>query len=42
MDSNPALIKKEKQSNLVISEYALGARRRKVLTIHAVPTVKLP
>jgi HAMP domain-containing protein/signal transduction histidine kinase/CheY-like chemotaxis protein len=41
MDYNPNLVKKEKQSNLVISEYALGQQDEK-LSIHKVPTVKLP
>ena len=41
MDYNPNLVKKEKQSALVISEYALG-QTGESLTIQAVPTVKLP
>ena len=41
MDYNPNLVKKEKQSNLVISEYALGQKDGN-LSIQAVPTVKLP
>jgi HAMP domain-containing protein/signal transduction histidine kinase/CheY-like chemotaxis protein len=41
MDYNPTLVKKEKQSSLVISEYALG-QKDGTRSIHAVPTVKLP
>ena len=41
MDYNPALVKKEKQSTLVVSEYPLG-QAGETLTIQTVPTVKLP
>jgi HAMP domain-containing protein/signal transduction histidine kinase/CheY-like chemotaxis protein len=41
MEYNPALFKKEKQSTLVISEYALG-QKDESLAIQTVPTVKLP
>jgi signal transduction histidine kinase/CheY-like chemotaxis protein len=41
MDYNPNLVKKEKQSSLVISEYALG-QKDGAGSIQAVRTVKLP
>jgi HAMP domain-containing protein/signal transduction histidine kinase/CheY-like chemotaxis protein len=40
-DYNPALVKKEKQSSLLISEYPLGQEGEK-FSIQTVPTVKLP
>jgi signal transduction histidine kinase/CheY-like chemotaxis protein/HAMP domain-containing protein len=41
IDYNPALVKKEKQSNLTVSEYKLAEGEMKNIMLQSVPTIKV-